>query len=175
MDIEKIKIIVPPYEASQDLRALTIAEINLLGISLPEAYSALGPTDRLSIRSVSLAAAETPQIQKAWIDLVVQALSKKEVDPEAFQLLDKVGLIGVTTRFRLEELYPGEVALMPYQFEALGHEFAGFLGFDADHQLVTIDERWPLRRSFLRGEADWAPVADSLHYSGRVFAGSPSF
>lgn len=73
---------------------------------------------------------------------VENALVKRTVPLDVVSQLDMVGLLQSSTSFRSGSLFPGECSILRYEFDETERRM-GFLGFDENNALLSIDERYP--------------------------------
>ncbi len=78
---------------------------------------------------------------------VRSAIDSKSVPLDDVKTLDGIGLLRSSTNFRHFELYPGECSVLEYQFAEGETVFSGFIGFDSDLHLISIDERLPTTKT----------------------------
>lgn len=69
---------------------------------------------------------------------VLKAIGTKQADGHGVK-----DLLGPTTIFRSSKLYPREKHLLQYEFRHWLRRHRGFLGFDENYNLVSIDRRTP--------------------------------
>ena len=65
------------------------------------------------------------------------------VSPELLEKLQKFGLFRPASQYQSLEQFPGVAWRLPYSFVIDGETHAGFLGFDENMNLLSIDKRWP--------------------------------
>lgn len=72
------------------------------------------------------------------------AISEKLAPADSIRALSELGLLKPSTSFRSGALFPGESSILWYDFTEEGIRFAGYIGFDPDFQLLSVDERFPM-------------------------------
>ncbi|MCX6784635.1 MAG: hypothetical protein NTV81_01715 [Candidatus Komeilibacteria bacterium] len=81
---------------------------------------------------------------------IENAIINKLVPVDVANQLDTIGLIEATTEFRHVRLFPGECGMLRYEFEKAGERHMGYLGFDENKALISIDERLPAKHLLYR-------------------------
>ncbi len=71
------------------------------------------------------------------------AITNRTVPPEMVRQLNAVGLLRLSTKFRSSSIFPGEATTLWYDFTEKDTRHAGYIGFDSDLQLLSVDERFP--------------------------------
>ncbi|MBI2628258.1 MAG: hypothetical protein HYW71_02390 [Candidatus Niyogibacteria bacterium] len=71
------------------------------------------------------------------------AINRTPIDSSDIQMLSKLGLLKASTKFRSEILFPDESAILLYNFIENEIIYAGYIGFDINLQLISIDEFFP--------------------------------
>ncbi|MGD0977308.1 MAG: hypothetical protein ABR875_03380 [Minisyncoccia bacterium] len=72
-----------------------------------------------------------------------EAFSKQGVSKEDAKKLFDLGLLERSTTFRSGALFPGEAFTLLYDYTEDGIEQMGFIGFDSNLELISIDGRLP--------------------------------
>lgn len=75
--------------------------------------------------------------------IVRMAISEKAIPADSGKTLSEIGLLEPSTTFRGGARFPGETWLLRYDFTEGDKRFSGFIGFDADLKLLSVDERFP--------------------------------
>lgn len=91
------------------------------------------------------------------------ALANRTVRLDLVRQLNAAGLLQPSTSFRCSSLFPGEYNILHYKFDSdETGKCIGFLGFDKNDLLISIDERYPVDRQLYRHgtpeSSEWAKV-----------------
>lgn len=85
---------------------------------------------------------------------VDNALTNLTVPLDVVSQLNAVGLLQSSTGFRSSSQFPGEHSVLNYEFDK-EKKYFGFLGFDRNNVLISIDERYPMgRRLYRKGKVE---------------------
>lgn len=68
---------------------------------------------------------------------------EKLVPADSIRTVSELGLLKPSTSFRGGALFPGESSILWYDFTEEETRYAGYIGFDSDLQLLSVDERFP--------------------------------
>jgi hypothetical protein len=71
------------------------------------------------------------------------AINGKAVSADSIRKLSELGLLKRSTTFRGGALFPGESFILWYDFTGEKTRFAGWIGFDSDLNLISVDEHLP--------------------------------
>lgn len=71
------------------------------------------------------------------------AINEKSIPADSIKTLSKLGLLTQSTTFRSSVLFPGESVIFGYDFTENEVRYVGYIGFDSDLQLLSVDERLP--------------------------------
>lgn len=71
------------------------------------------------------------------------AINNKVVPADSVRTISQLGLLEPSTSFRGVTQFPGESSVLRYEFTEEGTEYAGYIGFDSDLRLISVDERFP--------------------------------
>lgn len=82
--------------------------------------------------------------------VVERALKNRKVSPEATKKCHTTELFEGTSNFRCYVLFPGESMTLRYDFLKKSQRYMGYLGFDDQKTLISVDERAPKKQMFYR-------------------------
>lgn len=71
------------------------------------------------------------------------AINEKSVLANDIRMLSELGLLKSSTSFRGGALFPGESSILWYDFTKDETRYTGYIGFDADLKLLSVEERCP--------------------------------
>ncbi len=71
------------------------------------------------------------------------AINEKSVPVDRIRTLSELGLLKPSTNFRRGAQFPGESSILWYDFTENETRYAGYIGFDSNLQLLSVDERFP--------------------------------
>ncbi len=91
-----------------------------------------------------------------------QALAGRAISERTLKLLREQNLLKDSTRFRCNSQFPGERQTLQFEYNVANphnpdgyDKVAGFIGFDVDFQLLSIDQRAPDRAVFYKQRNRW--------------------
>jgi hypothetical protein len=83
------------------------------------------------------------EYKKLICETAKAAINEKSVSAGSIRTLSELGLLKPSTAFRGGELFPGESSVLWYDFTEEEVRYAGYIGFDSNLQLLSVDERFP--------------------------------
>jgi hypothetical protein len=87
-----------------------------------------------------------------FLDEVKSALRDKSFSVATAKKLHELELLTPSTSFRSCSQFPGEASVFRYNFKSDGVEHFGMIGFDQKFNLISVDERRPVERSYYAKE-----------------------
>jgi hypothetical protein len=96
--------------------------------------------------------AERAKLFEPFLDEVKSALRDKSFSVATAKKLHELELLTPSTSFRSCSQFPGEASVFRYNFKSDGVEHFGMIGFDQKFNLISVDERRPVERSYYAKE-----------------------
>jgi hypothetical protein len=98
---------------------------------------------------------ETRKQNSQFISATVKAAIKGDViEVKDVKRLEELGLLEESTSFRSGAAFPGERTMFRYDFSEGEIKYMGFIGFDAEYHLISVDQRFPQEKQiYLREKA----------------------